>query len=725
MNTSEPAVIPEGKNLPEPKSAPRKFGTLNNLAENKELSDKVVAWLGTQLERFRGQDQRKHFCDEGGVMDVADRMARVALRRDTTSDQYQPTLSNVACTAFFKGIRAMTAGERSVFFQGTQLPGRYEPLLASYEAMTDDSRAVCEQRNMWAEYIWEHDARRQKVGDILYFNNKYGQQLVSEEWVYEERTVTERTRNKDGSFAFKTSKRITKDWPTVLRHDLKNCYFDAQIDDMQLQRCILREDPVAYETLLGEYLGGRIKNLDKVTASHMYVKDHNEEAHDARSKNAGENATQTKTGLLKQWTCWARLPIQEKDGKGTWDETKVSSLYWCTYIGENLSSGIPVRILKNPYHHGRNPYLLLHAYPDDKGAYHVSPCETVLSLYWQAVTNWNQAHDNITLRTRAPMVTDGPVRTRDLMYKANKLIEIGRGVKFEPVKVPMTTEITMSVAQALEQDIYATLGTDKPILGMPMLGRTSASEAANVYEQARVPLLEKADDNGQQLFQWMFEMDAALSEQYVDPDLCVSLTKSDVLKEFKPSEIYGPFKVAVVAVTEFETKTEKRRSLNSFMQSGAWDKLAPSMGKQGEHVAARIMWSEFGFPKLNEVFPPNGDYDAIRVAINESDSMLNYGQYEEVEQQENHRAHLFVHEQAQGEYDYLPDVDQDQENVRRHRGHIQKHKAFMEQQQNMMAPQQQIGPGQPQEQAPEMQEGLPGELNANPIEAQAGAEANL
>ena len=711
--------------IPEKGKLPKRFGKRNNLAKDDKLTQTLRKWLTTNLEHYRKQEERQQFCDEGGVMDTADKMTRVALRRDTTSEQYQDTLSNTASTAFLKGIRAMSSGEAEVYLSGPDLPAKYEGTFSATDnEVQAQSLRVAEQQTLLEEYTWEQDNRRKKLRQHLYYNNKYGQEFITSEWRYETRTQVRRVLNEKGNFVFKEVTDVIADHPTTVRHDLKNVYFDAKIDDIQSQRCILIEQAVPWETLAAQQRDGFITNLDKVTTGALYLKDYNEETIEERQLNAGEDYEQERTGLYKVWHSWCRIPVSENQGKsgptgnGKWDAKLPATLYWATFVGEvNDAKSVCVRLEKNPYFHGKIPAYLMHAYEDDKGAYHVSPADTVTSLYWQAVTNMNQAIDNVTLRTRVPYITDGPVKTRDLTFKANKLIQTGRGVNFRPVEVARTTEITLAMADRIEQDIFATLGTDKPILGQPLLGRTSATEATNVLEQAKVPLLEKADANGGDYLTWSFEMDAELWRQFANPKTVISLTHNDLLEEIKPAELYGPYKVTVTAITQFENTTQRRRELNAFLQNG-YDRAREFMGQEGALNFWRLAWGEFNFKDVDDVFPPTGDFDAKRVGVNESFSILFKGEVDEALPDENHAAHLVQHKRWALEYGLIPEEDQNPEWIRNHDLHIQQHENFLE------APQ----PGAPQagiEQPGALAEGTVGELGANPLEAVAGAEAAL
>ena len=71
------ATIPAPENVPEPIKPPEHHETLNNLAQDKELTAAVRSWAARQIEHFRQQPQRVKMMKTGGTMDVADRMMRV------------------------------------------------------------------------------------------------------------------------------------------------------------------------------------------------------------------------------------------------------------------------------------------------------------------------------------------------------------------------------------------------------------------------------------------------------------------------------------------------------------------------------------------------------------------------------------------------------------------------------------------------------------------------
>lgn len=717
MSNDISMVIPDPAAAPKEGSLPDHFPKRNNLAGDETLAADVLKYLSGELETFKGQNARQQMItNTAGTMDTADRAWRVALRRNTSSAQYQNSLSDVASSVFHRSIRALTSGENAVFFQGSELPARYEVDLNTSDYTPADGMMVAEQRNLLRDYTWERDQRRIKIKKGNLFKNKYGHQLWAIEWVHEVAEKLVKIKDpKSGKITRKKKKFVVKQHPCLSMRNLRNFYADAYIEEMDAQRTTLEWRELPYEVLAQDQAMGFIKNLSKITAKQASDGSVDDLTYNERT-NAGETPETHQTRLLSVWEGWAYLPIKESktNGRGKIDKKVMPELYWCTYVGgtyDTMDGAVCVRMIKNPYNHGKRPYFMDYAYHDDKGFYHVAPINLVESAYWQVVTNINQAIDNVTLRNRAPYTLDGPLLSRDSTFLANKMIRIGKGTTLKPIEVPQTTQITMEMYRAMEAEVLKTLGITQTIEGMPLGGRTSASEAENDLDQAMKPLLQKADENGQAFYEWLMNMDAELWDQFADPDMKVTLTHMGDIRDIVPAEMYGPIKVKVTAVTEFENKATRRRELNGFLQSGGYDRAAEVMPPEGKSLFWRQVGDEFGFRRVNEMFPPMGDRDSMRRAAQESWDMLNDGKFVAAEQGENHAAHLRQHESWLREYLLLPEQDMDPARGQMLQLHIEQHKGF------------QVDVSQ--RQAPALQEGTTGELNANPMEAAAGAGANL
>ena len=731
---------------------PDHYQQINNLAGDKELVDQVRSWTNTNIQFFLNQGQRKKQTDAYGNLDVADRMYRISLNIKTSSSQVQPTLSDFTSTMYNRQVKTLSSGEISIFLEENKLPAKFEPVLDSGEYTSEQGKWISSQQNMLEEITFEEDDRRAKLEDIITYNNKNGNEMVSVEWERVEKITTERVPTEWSAdndaiptkFDFVEKKRVTKDCPTLNRWPLQNCYFDAQIDDMNLQRCFAVRKQFAYEKLLEDQEQGFIMNVNKIsTANLAFGNSEYDEVLDQTLVNAGEDADVEADGLYEVWDCWVRVPIKEKKtklgGKGTWSPDKVPpTLYWATFVGDIAGDAVCVRLIKNPYFHQQIPYKLIHAYQDDKGAYHMSLSQMLQSLYWQVTTNLNQAADNVTLRNKAPYVTDGKIFTKDLTSKANKLIRTARGVKLEPIKVMESTQITLQLAKLLEEDADKTSGADKPIQGEKLGSRTSATESKKVFEQAMKPLLVKAEYVAEQLFKWMFELDYNLWRQFGDPEKILSVTKNNQIQEVKPTSLWGPIKIKITSILNYETNQNKRVNINSFIQNG-FAAAQRSMGLSGESFFWREALRIFGFDNINEIIPPGGDFDAKNVALDEIYKIMQVDPLTEElllevmpKPEQNQLAHLSIEEPKLKEYELLPTPEDNAEaseleaRIQMLRDHIELEKIFLSEKQN---PQNAVQPGQQGQEGQQgslsNQEGLPGEISGGQIAAAEGATANL
>lgn len=697
---------------------------LNNLAGDKVLAEKVRQWCYSQQQTFDSQAARTEFFKAGGTYDTADRMFRVSLTLDETSAQWQDTMSNVASTMSYRQTRTVHASLINVLF-GTddELPAEYEPSRNTQEYSDDVGDAIAKQRNMLMRHTFDEDTVAAKMKDGLLWNEVYGNYIFGAEWDRRYETREERVpvlwdeKGYPLAWRFEKVTRKIKDCPTLVKYALEDVWLDAYIEDLDLQRAILIQQQLPIEQLRGDEQAGFLMNTNKVNALHLADgTGENDEVKRNRQANAGESTSSEINGLIETWQCKIQVPIKESksEGKGKWSPKNTPcARYWATFAGKlSDSNAVCVRLIKNPFSHGKCGLKAIHSEPDNKGFYHDPMSKKLKSNYYQATTNLNQAFDCNTLRVKAPFVSDGPIHTRDLRFRANKLITVQRGTTLTKMDIPDVTGGTMDMASRIEDDSNKTSGADKALTGEPMPGRQSATADRRIYETAKLPIIIKADYISDQIFPWWYEMAAYLWEQFSDPNMVVAVSGNQFIQEIKPANLFGPFKVRITAVHKFENNMIRRQELQGVAQSAMpWAQGA--MGPKGLRAFSREFFKVFGFRNVNEIFPENGDYDARQRAINENHTMLIVGRWVEPQASENHDTHLSIHEPAVDEYGYLPDADQDPNKSRMGMAHIQIHKNFKQQQTTQGAA--------PQANVPQ---GLPGEMGMNQIEAQAGAVAN-
>ena len=115
-------------------------------------------------------------------MDIADRMLRMSLNRNTNNDQNEDTRSNTVSSSYFNALRAITAGENLVYFNGRDLPAEYVPEVDTDEYSVDQGKIIADQQNMLEQFTFDEDKRINKTKDITWYNNKYANCMVSVQW---------------------------------------------------------------------------------------------------------------------------------------------------------------------------------------------------------------------------------------------------------------------------------------------------------------------------------------------------------------------------------------------------------------------------------------------------------------------------------------------------------------------------------------------------------------
>jgi hypothetical protein len=698
-----------------------------NLAGDDELCAKYRSWAYNRVNHYDTQDARDKFMRTAGTMDKADRMYRISLRRMTDNTQNENTRSDVTSTSYFRSLRAVTAGENMIYFNGQDMPAEYVPEVDTDEYTIDQGRIIADQQNMLEQFTFDEDKRTMKVKDLVRTTNKYANSMASIKWQRTTRKVKERVPKRDGEgnailnengtikeFTRKMVDRVVADWPVLATHDMKDCFFDAQIDDMEKQELYAIRCKRNISELRLEQANGHYMNVEKIGTSQLYTGDDstsNDPLED-RMTNAGEGATLDRDGTIQVWEVYGNVPIKENKSKrkpgGKWDTGIPAENYWAVYAGDLNSSAVCLQLIKNPNHSGHIPHKLLHSHWDDKGAYHDGFPTMLESLYEQATVNRNQAFDNITLLSQAPWILDGPCHTRDLKFRANKVVKVGRGVQFKQADVRDASQATGSMADLVEGDIEKTTGADKPIVGEALGSRTSATEAKQVLDQATLPLEDKASYFSDQLFTWMLEMDAEQWRQYGNPQTVRRITRSNSIVELIPAELWGPVRTKVTALNRFKTNVQQRQDFNAFMQN-VFPQVKDYMGQKGATEFLRDGFHMFGWDRSEEYFPQGLNPEARQAAKQAAWLMANTGEFVEPQLGENHAVWVNVLETIIDEMKLLPDVEPERLQILQQ--HIVRRKAMM---------QEEVQGAQQGQQQPR---GLPGEIAGNAIEAQEGALA--
>jgi hypothetical protein len=698
-DTTQTTMIPDKKAAPKPGKLPEHYGKIYNLAEDAVLAESVRSWAAANFLRFDVQSQREEYVKDGGVADMNDRMWRVALNQDSTNSQTKETLSDVTSPVFRVAVRAITAAETAIMFSDDRLPAEFEPEINTSEYTLEDGRTVAEYQNALEQLIWDEDKRTEKVKELVEYVNKDGMRVALLEWCREERDVTElvpdiaKGKNENGTWVSVkpvTKKRVVKDWPTLTTDEIEHWWFDAAIPELCDQRCVLQKSRTTIEKLYAMQAAGKISNVGEITASQLFMGEvEGDVPLKQRQENAGEDREMEATGEIEIWRVWGWMPIGERTTpkrgtrKGKWrPKDNVPGWYEAMFAGHiNSGTSVCLKLCKLPHWHGKIPAKIIRSHRDNKGAFSVGFGQMMKSLYWQACTNLNQAIDNTTERNWPFLIQKGQCYTRDLTYRKNKVVKLSVNGSLDHIEIPDTTRITMEMYRIIREMIDELIGANKPIRGESFGARTSASEAVTTTQFASQPLDEMAAYIMDQIFPWMYELDAAYMRQYGDPNTILRVTHNTKDYEIYPTTLWGPIKTKVTAMARFKRSTIEKQGLAQFLQN-VMPMFIDAMGPQGKKVLGREALRIMNVPKANEIFPTTDDVEASAVANRTIQEILILGGWVEPQPGENHAAQLTVLRSALREFAALPEGDRpEKDNFDRLRAHIQIREDMMEQEQ--------------------------------------------
>lgn len=696
--------IPDKKEAPKPEKVPFYHNDSPNYADNKETAKKALEWVKAYHDTFDTQSAWEEFEEE---MDIADEMYRAAINRtQLNSDQssnVQDTKSKIKSATYYSELRAITAGETAITLGNeSDIPVAFEPIPNSEDYSEDLGLQLAKQRNATLAYTMDKSGMRDDIRKAFWVLNKYGNCAIEMQW---DRRVEERMVKKpvafdekempDGSLLLvpkkfkREKKKVTvADHPKLIVHDMRNVRFDAMIDDIQQQSCIELRTQKQLSDIWGMQFTNQYKNVGDIKAEHMFMgesTDGKDVLYD-RQINAGESGDADKPNtLFDVYYGWCRLPIDDDTGK--WEpKSQLAHWYEYAFVGRLDGNPVCVRLSPLPYSCNEIPFEVAHALEDDKGGIHLGYSNLIKSVIAQEMTALDQMTDNITTRNQKPWIAEkGSVGIRDMTFTAagNRVWWKKPGSPDpKEIEVQDTTGVTMQHLAYLDEYRRKIIGTNKPLMGEALGGRTSAAESISVYEQALKPALEDVKYKANQIFPFIAFWVNELWRDFGNPELTIALTFENEPMEIKPANMWGDMRVRVTAIKQFQDNILRRKEEDNFInqtlpvmvQNGVID-------QKGLALFFKQVMKNRDFEDVDRmVTSVSSDYDARHVAKAENASIVFNGVYDMPKPGENHEAHNSEHKPFLAALMLLPKDDMpSQENLAILKLHIQQTDRLIEQ----------------------------------------------
>jgi hypothetical protein len=714
---SDPEVFtPDSIEVQEP--LPMEYG--DNLAKDEKIANKVKDLASRYFERYRVE----HDNMQERVWKIADFMYRCgknnSLRKAKQTDE---TRANTGSTIFFRQVRTL-ASQLIAILNSRPEPYKYVPIYTSnFFSKYEEGKALAEQVNVLDRWTRKNDNWGQKTTEAMFQLVKKGNLPVMVMWdrVLGKRMVKRPIRagvdpetgmEQTLGYEYVEEDVIVKNQPSLKIWPLEDFYADPCIDELKNQNCVIMRSVVNYSELYDGQRSGYFINVDKLDAQDAFRGETYDNARDDRAQNLNLPVSDDmQTNNFKRWDVFLRLPIEN----GEWDDTKHKPVwYWCTMVGDDVFSSKCIQIRRNYDPDDEFPGFMWHCIPDDDGElYHMGYSQAMESNYEEQTTAKNQAIDNKTLKNRRPlMAVRGEIYSQDLTYGKDKVIWVDNQNSLREMQIADIQGDNLQVVSYLDDDSNRTAGTDKPIVGEPLGGRASATEAQNVFDQASKPHIVLAKYAlSDQFLPFVARKFRRYWETYAIEEQVVELTGEGQIFQIKPFFLHGDYDVQADVVEEFDTNVTKQQNISWMLQT-----ILPLAGdKLNIPEVAKEVFAISGFKNTQNWFKNDMNIDAEIVARRENEEMKQ-GRMAQIQEGEDSEAHLRVHQAEELQYRSLAEKPAWLTLLKQH---IEETK-FAMQQKNMQAMAQMMG----QMQAGPEQGQLEGEATGGMIAGAQGEMAN-
>ncbi len=698
-----------------------------NLAEYTDKGEPggVVQYLLERAGKYykRYDQQIQEWWDEvGSKADLIYRCYRSdSERKDAQTDE---TEANTGSSLGFVAVRVL-ASQICAVALGREDPLRYVPVIsedAGYKA--EDGDLMARQYGLLDRYARKQEGFEEAFIDAVWKLVKYENLPLAFRMKREraKRIFRLPTMDDEGKITgFKLEERdvMVANYPTWSVIPPENFLADRHGDDLSKKPCVIVKDFCTRADLLEGKRKGEYQNIDLINESYLYT---GSQKRSTATEDRKENAAQTheqldeETGIYQLNHVWMRLPV---NSRGKIDKNAEPRWHWAQVVGDmEQSKPVVISIIKNPDPDDQLPYLMWHHLPDDSDMlHHMGIMQAVEADIDEAVTTKNQAIDQKSLMVRRPLkVVEGECYDDDLTFSQDKIFHVDNKDSVTDFQMQNVFPDTIQCLDRIESDLRRASGADKPITGDAMGGRTSATEAQNIFEQALKPQAVLMKYTLHQFFNFIGRKRYRYWQRFADPSQVVEISGAEQRFEIRPRDLWGEFDTEIEIVTEFEESAAMIQGMQYVLtQIGANPEAAKVLDFRP--LLKDMLEKMHVTRNAAKYMKPLVEADAERVAEMETRIMMDAErpEYVEVQEVENRAAHLKIHRAKLHQYQALPQKDRPRQ-LEYLELHVAETERLYQEEQNATG-----GMGAPPEAPPTP--GTNGELAGDAIAARAGAEA--
>lgn len=620
-----------------------------NLADEKELVDAVTDFVSKKVDDNLGALE-PHWDD----LIHYDYMFRCGLN-ETEKSANKPmkapeeAKSNVGATMFFRQVMQSAAKIYS-FMTARDSYWKYSPVSTKGIPLSaQESEMQANMLNTLVGWNLKKDKFDPKLMSICTAVSKDGLAYVGLNWIRrrEDRKITipgpvseDGTRSEPSVIDLPAI--LVENRAEVVLYDPFTVIIDPNIGDMQKQACpavtqLMSISDAVQMVESGYWSEEQFKKIDSAqgwdgTSGRPRLSD--------QDANSGlTSSTISDSGLMLVWNVWANLPIGD-DGK--LDQAKnIPKRYICTFVGNQISDAVCVRISRNDDPEDKVPIEVIHDYTDTKqGMFRISKGRVLKNNFAVEVTTVNQMIDNVSLVMNPPFVErKGRVESKDRKYGRTSRIIVKDSVNedFKELIVADRTQTCQATLAYIKDDSKMAIATDPAQMGEGLGARATATESSGVMRLSAAPSVMNAKHVASQLFSYLGTRMKLFWQTFALDEQVVRITDSDApITEIRPVEIWGDFDVQVDVVDQVVDDILSESKIAQDLQA---------LGSNPQ-LSAMVDWQslldEYFIRRYGRSFvKENTDADAVNQAHRDCKAIL-AGQPVNAIEGQDHKTHLRI-----------------------------------------------------------------------------------
>lgn len=624
---------------------------------NEKTIDRFMEESKREYERYKTDRESIGFDEK---MRVADGMWRCFTNRslaDTERDRSSKapeTRADVGSVRFFRMVNQKASLGYAVS-SSVEIPWNYStvanPEIWGSEAEASSQAAV---HNAIAKYAWKHGHGKKKLYEFWFQAHKYCNIPVQAIMNREFKRVAVKDMN-SGKITWKDKE--VNVFPTFKILHWSMVYADIYCPTIKDQKTVIVLSVVPWMDIQKGvkakwYDTEQVAKIREDQSSYRWDGAEGSEARQDQAENAGTAGySPGESDLYLKWDIYSWAPI---DGSEYSDEADYK-LHWCTAIGNDLGTSIPIRMETDFDPDGEIPVTMVKVVPDDSDMlYSMSWSEAVRAMYSIECTLWEQTIDNIS-----------GVNNPFLLFDSSRFKNYPKdGIRFAPnqkhdvddlegsVKEFVPRDTTSQTAQLInlvqnEEGVSASINQN--MMGEAFGGRTPASESIAINRFSQQPNLGETSYVLQQLIEFVANKYKSYFQAFVPPKMIQMIADEELDHPLEADgedgfNIYGDFDVKIDVLDEF---------VEDFVQAGQELQLLqtvaanPALIQSDKHKIDVGNWvtsilRRMKVKNVDQIVKPGKGVDAQLRQREEIRVMIETGQYIHPQENEDHEEHIAV-----------------------------------------------------------------------------------